>query len=108
MTAMTELVKLITEAEAAGSEEKRLAAAQAAKIVEDAETQAAAKEKTTQEVCKAFRETQIKAADAEVQAVYEKAVAEKEAEAKEACLKILQSVEAQISRIVGRVTSGDC
>ena len=57
-----EIIKSITEAEEKATDMKTAAYARAAEIAAQAETRAAEIAKSSEEVCKAYRETQLKAA----------------------------------------------
>ena len=60
-----EIIKSITEAEARAAKIKESAFAQAAEIAAKAEERAFEIEKSSEEVCRAYRETQLKAAEAQ-------------------------------------------
>lgn len=102
-----EIVKSITEAEAQALELKRVEAERAAQIVAQAQQQAARTESSSEEVCKAYRETQLKAARAEAEANYQSVLKTKEKEAREYCAKILEKADENVREIVRRIVSGD-
>ena len=62
-----EIIKSITEAEARAAKIKESAFAQAAEIAAKAEERAFEIEKSSEEVCRAYRETQLKAAEADAE-----------------------------------------
>lgn len=64
--------------------------------------------KSSEEVCKAYRETQLKAAEADAQKKYLAALAEKRAEAEAYAARLLENTELPVSKIVRRVCGGDC
>ena len=77
-------------------------------IAAQAETRAAEIAKSSEEVCKAYRETQLKAAEADAQKKYLAALAEKRAEAEAYAARLLENTELPVSKIVRRVCGGDC
>ena len=103
-----EIIKLIAEAEEEGAAMKATATENAAKTLKSAEMRAAEIEKTSGEVCKAYRETSQKNAEASAEKEYLQTLEKARAEAKEYCRKILNDSERSFSKIVGRITSGDC
>ena len=92
-----EIIKSITEAEEKATDMKTAAYARAAEIA-----------KSSEEVCKAYRETQLKAAEADAQKKYLAALAEKRAEAEAYAARLLENTELPVSKIVRRVCGGDC
>lgn len=102
-----EIIRSITEAESAAAEIKAAANVRAAEIAAQAEARAAEIEKSSEEVCKAYRETQAKAAEADAEKAYLSALAEKRAEAKAYADRLLENAELPVSKIVGRITGGD-
>ncbi len=102
-----EMIRSITEAEAQATEIKRLAEEKAAQISADAVLSATRTEKSSDDVCKAYRETQIKTARAEAEIRYNAALATAEKQAREYCAEILKNSDASVSEIVGRIISGD-
>jgi len=105
---MTEdIIKSITEAESAAAEIKESALRQAAEIAARAEARSAEIEKSTEEVCKAYRESQIKAAEADAEKAYLAALDEKGAEAKNYADRLLENIEIPVSKIVGRIIGGN-
>ena len=96
-----EIIKSITEAEEKATDMKTAAYARAAEIAAQAEIRA-------EEVCKAYRETQLKAAEADAQKKYLAALAEKRAEAEAYAARLLENTELPVSKIVRRVCGGDC
>lgn len=62
-----EIIKSITEAEEKATDMKTAAYARAAEIAAQAEIRAAEIARSSEEVCKAYRETQLKAAEADAQ-----------------------------------------
>ena len=84
-----EIIKSITEAEEKATDMKTAAYARA-EIAAQAETRAAEIAKSSEEVCKAYRETQLKAAEADAQKKYLAALAEKRAEAEAYAARLLE------------------
>lgn len=103
-----EIVKSIKEAEMQAAQIKAAAQLKAQEILSEAEMQAARSEKSSAEVCKAYRESQIKLAQADAEAAYAATLKEKEREAKEYCTRVAEQSDISVSKIVGRVVSGDC
>lgn len=103
-----EIIKSITEAEEKAADMKTAAYARAAEIAAQAEIRAAEIARSSEEVCKAYRETQLKAAEADAQKKYLAALAEKRAEAEAYAARLLENTELPVSKIVRRVCGGDC
>ena len=103
-----EVIKAIAEAEQEGVAMKAAATANATQTIRQAEQRAAEIEKTSGEVCKAYRETMQKNAEETATKSYLQTLEQARAEAREYCRKILNATEATVGKIVGRITSGDC
>ena len=80
-----EMIKLIAEAEAEAAQIKTAALEKAAAIIADAEMRASRKEKSAEEVCKAYRETQIKNAIEDAEKEYNASLAASAHSAKAYC-----------------------
>ena len=91
-----EIIQSITQAEA-----------QAAEIKKAAQEKAAREEKMSEEVCKAYRETQIKNAETQAQADYDAALQSTRKQAREYCARIMDGAKPSVSKIVGRIVRGD-
>lgn len=102
-----EIIKSITDAEAQATEMKRIATERASKILSDAETQAERSEQSSAEVCKAYRESQIRHANSDAEAEYAAAMQKSEYDAKGYCTRAWNEAEVFIGTIVGRIISGD-
>ena len=102
-----EIIKAITEAEAEGVAKKVTATEEAAKIVKNAEMQATEIEKASAEFCKNYREKMLAETEANAQRIYLETLEKARLEAKEYCRDILSKAETSVSKIVGRITSGD-
>lgn len=102
-----EIVKSITEAEEKAAEIKRIAQETAAKILADAEKNAARTESSSAEICKAYTETQIKTAKAEAENRYISTLETELQNAKKYCAQILEKSEIAVNDVVGRITSGN-
>jgi vacuolar-type H+-ATPase subunit H len=102
-----EIIKSITEAEAQAVQIKADAQKKAAEIIALADSRAAEIEKSSEEVCKAYRETQLKAAEADAEKKYLETLAEKKAESERYASAVSAKLELPVTKIVGRVTSGD-
>ncbi len=106
---MTEdIIKSITNAEAQAAEWKREAEEKATAILSEAELRAARTEKTSEEVCKAYRETQTRNAYADAEKEYAVALKQAQTEAKAYCDRVMESSESVVSQIVGRIIGGSC
>lgn len=103
-----EIIKSIAAAEEEAAKIKLAATENAAKILKSAEIRAAEIEKTSGEVCKAYRKSSQKNAEAAAEKEYLETIEKARADAQEYCRKILSNTETAVSKIVGRITSGDC
>ena len=101
-----EIIKSITASEAQASE--RRAYERAAEIASEAEVRAAEIAKSSEEVCKAYRETQLKNAEAEAERQYCATLAKKRAEAEAYAARLMDGLELPVSKIVRRICDGDC
>lgn len=99
-----EIIKSITEAETRAAKIKESAFAQAAEIAAKAEARAFEIESSSEEVCRAYRETQLKAAEADAEKAYLSALAQKREEARGYADRLLENIELPVSKIVGRIT----
>lgn len=102
-----EIIRSITEAETQAEQMKAEALEKAAAIVADAELRAERKERSAAEVCKAYRETQIKNAAADAETEYRAALAAEKQAATDYCSRVLEGADAFIGEIVGRILGGD-
>lgn len=103
-----EIIKAIAAAEEQAAQMKAAAEERAAKTLQAATENVSLKEKTSAEVCKAYRETQIKQAHADAEAAYVRAMEKAKIDAKNYCESVLQTAETAVAEIVGRITCGDC
>ena len=103
-----EIIKSITASEAQASERKARAYERAAEIASEAEVRAAEIAKSSEEVCKAYRETQLKNAEAEADRQYCATLAKKRAEAEAYAARLMAGLERPVSKIVRRICDGDC
>ena len=103
-----EIIKSITEAEEKAAESKRLAEVQAMQILAEAEESVARMKETSAQVCKAYKETQTKAALEEAELAYNNAMEAKKSEAKSYCENALANSENAVNEIVRRIIGGDC
>lgn len=107
MQTTEEIIQAITAAEERAAEIRKSAAEQAARILVEAENQAANSEKSSAEVCKAYAESQLKAARAEAEKCYTDRIEEQKRQSKEDCENILQNAENSVTEIVGRIVGGN-
>ena len=103
-----EIIKSITQAEETAAEIKRVATEKAAAIIAEATERAANTESAAVEVCRAYKESQIKAAHAEAESAYTETVTKNTESAKSYCAKALAESDSVIGNIVGRIIRGDC
>ncbi len=103
-----EIIKSITDAEAQAAAIKRTASERAAQIIAQAEAQATQTERVSADVCKAYVDSQTKAAQAEAEKRYNETLATESKTARAYCAKVLEGAEDCVSKIVGRIVDGDC
>ncbi len=103
-----EILRAVRAAEEAAAQTKENALEKAANILREAETQAAQKERTSQEVCKAYKITQGKRAEEEASKTYVETLEKARKEAKAYAEELLADSGKYVAEIVGRITSGDC
>ena len=102
-----EMMQAIAEAEAKAADMKNAALEKAAAIVKEAEETAAKMKKSSAEVCKAYRETQLKEAEREAQKNYEASLEKTRTAARANGDRILANAEVPASVIVGRILNGN-
>lgn len=102
-----EIIKNITDAEAQAAQIKREAQERATAILAEATERAARLERSSAEVCKAYRESQMKAAHADAEREYAETLQAKTREAKAYCENALHGSDASVGKIVGRIVGGD-
>lgn len=105
---MNEIIKSITEAEAKAAEIKADALQKAAEIAAAAEVRAEEIARKCETDCKLFRENQLKKAERDAQANYEKSLSDKRAEAKAYADSLINGTDNAVDGIVRRVTRGSC
>ena len=103
-----EIIKAIAAAEESAAKMKAEAEENAAKVLQGAAENVALKEKTSAEVCKGYRETQIKRAHQEADAAYAREMQKTRENAKEYCANVLKKAEVAAAEIAGRIIGGDC
>ena len=103
-----EIIRAIIEAEETAAEEKKAASLTAAALLEEAEQAVKVLEKSALEECKACEEKEKKAAETLAQKQYEDTLSAQRQSAENYCAEILLNVDTAVSKIVGRVTRGDC
>ena len=104
-----EMLKSITVAEEKATEIRQQANDRAAEIVASAELQATRSKQSSAEVCKAYKETQLKLVQEDAQQVYDQILAENTRKAEAYCLGVFQQNAAvNVQQIVRRIVSGDC
>ena len=103
-----ELILAIKQAEEQAQLQKQGAILSAEKMVDEAVRECVRLEQTTVEVCKAYTATAKKQAEETAQKEYNDCIAKQTEEAKVYCAKILSNAETLATKIVGRITRGDC
>jgi len=103
-----EIIKAIAAAEETAAKMKIAAEETAAKILQGAAENVSLKEKTSAEVCKGYRETQIKRAHEEADLFYAREMQKTSESAKEYCANVLKKAEIAAAEIAGRIIGGDC
>ncbi len=105
---MNEIIKSITDAETKAAKIKAEAQQKAAEIAAAAEVQADEIARKCETDCKLYRENQLKKAERDAEVSYEKALAEKRAEAKAYADALINKTESAVNDIVRRITRGSC
>ncbi len=105
---MNEIIKSITEAEEKAAEIKAGALQKSAEIAAAAEVRAEEIARKCETDCKLFRENQLKKAERDAQANYDKALADKRAEAKAYADALIKKTDGAVNEIVRRITRGSC
>lgn len=103
-----EIIKSITQAEEKAAEIKRVATEKAATIIAEATEKAANTEGAAVDVCRAYKESQIKGAHAEAERADAETIAKNTDAAKSYCANAFAEADAVIGDIVGRIIRGDC
>ena len=102
-----EFLQSIAVAEAEAERIKADALEEAARITANAESEAAGTEKSSEEVLKKYRETQLKIAQSDAEKAYFAALKENGEKAKNYADERLKETELSVSRIVGRIVGGN-
>ncbi|MDE7083501.1 MAG: hypothetical protein K2O89_07365 [Clostridia bacterium] len=105
---MNEVIKSITEAEAKAAEIKADALQKAAEIAATAEMRAEEISRKCETDCKLFRENQLKKAERDAEANYEKEISEKSGKAKAYADLLITKTDGTVNEIVRRITRGSC
>lgn len=103
-----EIIKSIQDAEAQAQAVKQAALLQAEEIVKQAERAAAKEGETMDEVCRAYKNSQLKDAEKIAEKAYEQALENQREQSATACSKILEESEPYVGVIIGRIIRGDC
>ena len=101
-----DIVQAITDAEAQAAKIKEAAVKEGQRKIALAESAAAEKEKTSSELCKAYRETRLKAAENDAQKEYEQSMAKSRAHAQNYAKEVLASADVT-GEIVRRIVGGN-
>ena len=102
-----EIIKSIKQAEAQAQALKDNAVAQAEALIKQAEVAAIKEGETMEQVCQAYKNSQLKDAEKLAQQRYEQSLEEERAKSATECSKILEASEGYVGLIVGRVIRGD-
>ena len=103
-----EIIRAITEAEEQAAGLKHAATLAAATVLENANKACKDLETAALAECKAYQEQQKKAAEESAEKAYLETLAKQEEAAKKYCEDVFANVDTAVSKIVGRVTRGDC
>ncbi len=106
-TMTDELMEQIKRAEEEGAGLKSAATLNASKTVSEAELKAEKTAKDSEEFCRAYKETQTSLAQAQAEREYAAAIEKSRADAKAYAQKSLEHTEMEVSKIVGRMISGN-
>jgi vacuolar-type H+-ATPase subunit H len=102
-----EMIKAIQDAETKALEIKQDAIAKAEALLSDAQEQANRLKASSEEVLKAYKETQLKSAKDKAERLFEEEIALAKKSAQSYCAEVLQNAETSVTDIVGRVISGN-
>lgn len=102
-----EMIKAIQDAETKALEIKQDAIAKAEALLSDAQQQANRLKASSEEVLKAYKETQLKSAKEKAERLFEEEIALAKKSAQSYCAEVLQNAETSVTDIVGRVISGN-
>jgi vacuolar-type H+-ATPase subunit H len=105
---MNEVIKSITEAEGRAAEIKAQALSKADEIFAEAQKSADEVSRKSETNCKLYKDNQIKKAEKDAEADYEKYVSEKKSAAKAYADSLIKNTGATVQDIVRRITSGSC
>ena len=103
-----EIIKSIKQAEEQAKAIKENALSQAETYVKDAEKAAVKEAETMEQVCQAYKHSQLKDAEKAAQENYLHALETQRETSGNECSKILEDSEAYVGFIVGRIIRGDC
>lgn len=102
-----DIIKSIKQAEEQAQAMKENALAQAEALVKQAETAAIKEGETMDQVCLAYKNSQLKDAEKAAQERYLQTLEEQRGKSATEASKILEDSEAYVGLIVGRVVRGD-
>ncbi len=102
-----EIIKSIKQAEAEAAQRKQAALLQAEAHIKAAQDEAVKEQETMEQVCSAYKVSQMKDAEKAAQEKYLAAVEKQREDSATQCSKILEDSEAFVSLIVGRVIGGN-
>lgn len=104
---MDDIIQSITEAEAQAVQLKSDAVLRAGKIIEDARTQSANRERIAAEERAAYRDEQLAAARLQAERDYAASLAVRRKEAEEYVERASKNTDVIVGRIVGRLCGGN-
>ena len=101
------MIQAITDAEARALQIKNEAAQKAEAVIFAAHEQAASLKTSSEEVLKAYKDTQLSTAKAQAEVLYGEEISKAKKNAQNYCAEVLQNAEVAITDIVGRVVRGN-
>ncbi len=102
-----EMIKAITDAEERALQIKNEAVEKAEALLSDAQTQVANLKASSDEVLKAYRDTQLADAKKRAEQNYADEIAKAKADAQSYVAQVLQNADVVITDIVGRIVRGN-
>ncbi len=103
-----DIIKSIKQAEEQAQAIKEAALAEAEACVKQAEAASIKESETMEQVCQAYKNSQLKDAEKIAQENYLRALEAQREKSGTECSKILEDSEGYVGLIVGRIIRGDC
>lgn len=102
-----EMIQAITSAEERALQIKNQASEQAEVVLSTAQAQAESLRRSSEDVLKAYKDTQLAQAKKQAEENYTKEIAKAKKEAQSYCAEVIKNADAVITDIVGRIVSGN-